>query len=509
MLPSSGYKINNQTVLCEHMDENYEPTSEEIREYAIFIGIDPDKDSHLLWLAREGILKPLPSGWKPCQDENGELYYFNFDTGTSSWDHPCDEIYKARVIQERKKLSSAKNLVRDLIDDEIVENIPDDDSDNDSDSSSDDFRRKLDFGAYTCIDPMLSARIVEDKEGATRNRKPFEASVSQRHSTVENKAVSTNASSRMQRANDIDVVQKYLQSMSLKSLDRMEPNGSTALPVASGSTKNKSRVTVLERAKSDETKQMPHRRRLTKTRFVSDFMEWIRSSYDADFQAHEYLKSLETYGNDPQFDRLVLFVKQNYLEKSLRNVQSIDLIRQFFDVTIEEKDPNYLLKAYTTDTGFSSALNTDLAQLELENLAAPQNLSLAYFIGIIARHPHFNSLSYLGTTYRGMMLTENDVTLYKRGTRILTKTFASTSKRLSVATGFHGNKRDTSSRMSTLCIYEIRNPRTALYIANTSLYPDEEEVLVLPYSAFKIIDVTIDRNKVPAVEIKLKECEPW
>lgn len=46
-------------------------------------------------------MKPLPPGWKPCQEENGELYYFNFDTGKSSWDHPCDEIYKIRVIEER------------------------------------------------------------------------------------------------------------------------------------------------------------------------------------------------------------------------------------------------------------------------------------------------------------------------------------------------------------------------------------------------------------------------
>jgi centrosomal protein CEP164 len=51
-------------------------------------------------------LKPLPPGWKPCQEENGELYYFNFDTGKSSWDHPCDEIYKARVIEERYVLST-------------------------------------------------------------------------------------------------------------------------------------------------------------------------------------------------------------------------------------------------------------------------------------------------------------------------------------------------------------------------------------------------------------------
>jgi hypothetical protein len=40
---SSEYKINNQTILKEHIDEHYEPTEEEIREYALYIGIDPDK----------------------------------------------------------------------------------------------------------------------------------------------------------------------------------------------------------------------------------------------------------------------------------------------------------------------------------------------------------------------------------------------------------------------------------------------------------------------------------
>ena len=40
---SSDYTINNQTILKEHIDEHYEPTDEEIREYALYIGIDPDK----------------------------------------------------------------------------------------------------------------------------------------------------------------------------------------------------------------------------------------------------------------------------------------------------------------------------------------------------------------------------------------------------------------------------------------------------------------------------------
>ncbi|CAF1195584.1 unnamed protein product [Rotaria sordida] len=212
------YKVNNQTILQEQFDENYEPTQEEIREYAIYIGIDPRKELHLLWLAREGIMKPLPPGWKSCQEENGELYYFNFDTGKSSWDHPCDEIYKARVIEERRKqpssstnlfntnprgtlsqkdrskstvsdyLSSGKKLLTmgainntSLItknkvqtkkydsqyvnsdNDELEEELMKSDDDDDE-QSSDDFRKKVDFG----IDLTLSARIErKEKEAPT------------------------------------------------------------------------------------------------------------------------------------------------------------------------------------------------------------------------------------------------------------------------------------------------------------------------------------------------------
>jgi hypothetical protein len=40
--------INKQTILQEQFDENYEPTQEEIREYAVYIGIDPDKVNHTM-----------------------------------------------------------------------------------------------------------------------------------------------------------------------------------------------------------------------------------------------------------------------------------------------------------------------------------------------------------------------------------------------------------------------------------------------------------------------------
>ncbi|ERE75214.1 hypothetical protein H671_4g12820 [Cricetulus griseus] len=40
---------------------------------------------------------------RESQNITGDLYYFNFDTGQSIWDHPCDEHYRKLVIQEREK----------------------------------------------------------------------------------------------------------------------------------------------------------------------------------------------------------------------------------------------------------------------------------------------------------------------------------------------------------------------------------------------------------------------
>ncbi|NXP49098.1 CE164 protein, partial [Heliornis fulica] len=72
--------------------------------FAREIGIDPENEPELLWVAREGIMARLPPEWKPCQDINGSIYYFNFSNGQSSWEHPSDRQYKEIVVQERDKL---------------------------------------------------------------------------------------------------------------------------------------------------------------------------------------------------------------------------------------------------------------------------------------------------------------------------------------------------------------------------------------------------------------------
>lgn len=56
--------------------------------------MDLKEDKNLLYIAKEGLKAPLPAPWKPVQTREGEIFYHNFNTGESTYDHPCDEYYK-------------------------------------------------------------------------------------------------------------------------------------------------------------------------------------------------------------------------------------------------------------------------------------------------------------------------------------------------------------------------------------------------------------------------------
>ncbi|UJR29662.1 hypothetical protein I4U23_017210 [Adineta vaga] len=327
------------------------------------------------------------------------------------------------------------------------------------------------------------------------------------------------------RDNSIDLVKKKLNTMSIEEINQIEPNGSTALHVASyrgyekivalllengasHSVVNRYQNTPLDEAKTERIRTLFHNRR-NKTRFVSDSIEWIVSTDNADFQANICLKKLEKYGKDPDVGRMIIHIKENYLPKLLKYPEDLEKIEEYFDMAINKKDPLQILKAYTTDTGFYYSLNIDLAKLHLENITEKENVDQAYYIGIIAHHPKLQRFSYIGTVYRGMIITNDDLKQYQIGTKILTKTFSSASKKRDVALRFLDEKLERNYRLNTICIYQVRNHRTALDIEEISLFKDEEEVLILPFSAFKIIDIQKTHHNSPQVEITLKECEPW
>ncbi|CAJ1401851.1 unnamed protein product [Effrenium voratum] len=95
---------SRSVVLEEHVDSEYEPTEQEILDYSEWLGMDVEKDKDLMWIARAGLKVPLPPPWKPCTTgEESEVFYFNFETGESVWDHPCDEFHRLLYKKERAK----------------------------------------------------------------------------------------------------------------------------------------------------------------------------------------------------------------------------------------------------------------------------------------------------------------------------------------------------------------------------------------------------------------------
>ncbi|CAF1283289.1 unnamed protein product [Rotaria sordida] len=190
---------------------------------------------------------------------------------------------------------------------------------------------------------IINAKTVGDKISGDEKKKMLDA-IEDILKCLSFIALDTSPFYNACRNNNIDLVKKYLQEMSLEEINKLEPNGSTALHVAAYrgheeivqlllqkdacyTTVNKYNCTPLDEAKTDRIKQMI-RRRMNKTRFISESIEWILQTDKADFQAHQYWTKLETYGRDPQFHKLIDYIKRNYLEKDLK----ID----FFEMSIND-----------------------------------------------------------------------------------------------------------------------------------------------------------------------------
>ena len=70
----------------EEAEDEQEPTSVELQQYAAHLGVDVNADEELLWIVRNALCAPIPQNWEERLDEStGSTYFYNRVSGVSSW----------------------------------------------------------------------------------------------------------------------------------------------------------------------------------------------------------------------------------------------------------------------------------------------------------------------------------------------------------------------------------------------------------------------------------------
>lgn len=75
-------------------ESGVEMTKRELMAYARYLGIDPEVDDDLLWIAEEALLAPVPAEWSEHLDSCDRVFYYNARVRTSSWTHPLEQAHR-------------------------------------------------------------------------------------------------------------------------------------------------------------------------------------------------------------------------------------------------------------------------------------------------------------------------------------------------------------------------------------------------------------------------------
>ncbi|CAF1521179.1 unnamed protein product [Adineta ricciae] len=322
------------------------------------------------------------------------------------------------------------------------------------------------------------------------------------------------------RSGDLSLVELFLEEMSIEEINYIEVNGETALHAAASnshddivklllknyafrSIKDSYDRTPYDVAKKSSTKQLfvresgadrfgGHPAELTWMRVDPKAAEW------AAFERHRL-------SDRRHFVQKIDTILDKYLSQELYDTGGIDLIKYFCWKSREEQDPIYLLKAYTAQTPFVNVLNEGLAT---KPSSGDSRSGRRAYISAMS-HPDFERLIFTGITYRGMRLTEENLAQYSVGNRIMNYSFLSTSKLRAVAETFACVGEHADGKLSALCTYIIKNRSTALAIEEVSEYQFEEEVLILPYSAFEVtlVHKTSMNKDMMNIVMTFEECD--
>ncbi|CAF4821761.1 unnamed protein product [Rotaria sp. Silwood1] len=277
-----------------------------------------------------------------------------------------------------------------------------------------------------------------------------------------------------------------------------------------------------------------------------DYIEWSIVGDDLLDKRREFLQAIDlykTYDSHNLISKLLAEVIHYYLNKYLANQNNhignpqdritskqVETIEAYFKEAIDQQDYlTYFIKAYTLPSGFHRVLNKHLALYVLDYFDESKNFlstyrlvnCLAHMVTLLIYHPNLSQYRYQGLCYRGMIITQNDLDRYQLNQHILNRSFLSTSIDRQVAKMFAGEGQQSQMRhtpggqralqYSCLCQYLVKQNSTAINIECLSMNPEEKEILILPFTVFKVTNIKRnyfeDITSSISVEIELEECE--
>ncbi|CAF1375192.1 unnamed protein product [Adineta steineri] len=351
------------------------------------------------------------------------------------------------------------------------------------------------------------------------------------------------------KENAINKVTEYLQNINVEILNGRIGNRSTALHIASYNGHNEIVQLLLKAGASRTIRNWPYnltayeeaRTQSTKDLFRMNldddgqdhfpsndvYIEWMTTSRNPHKKRdylREKLKQLQTYRNyeiDDVYKELAEHMYA-YIDTLTLSNYIKQILKQYFTEMVEKRDPVYIIKVYTSATSFHKYYNENIAQYGIDffdPFSVDMHVdyaiikSLMKTIAIIMYDKSFAKYRYCGKTYRGMLLTEEDLYKYIVHSKIMNKSFLSTSKSKEIAEAFSGCEQERFLRktfdkqaihISIICTYIIKNDETALNIETISdRVSDEEEVLILPFSIFQV--KSVERSSTNIVQIELEE----
>ncbi|CAF4210979.1 unnamed protein product [Adineta steineri] len=251
----------------------------------------------------------------------------------------------------------------------------------------------------------------------------------------------------------------------------------------------------------------------------------------------EQIDLYKTYDNQHHsITKLLIEIVEYYLNEYLTEQErfsstKIDEVKRCFRDAIDEQNYlKYFIKAYTLTNSFHRVLNKHLALYILHYFDARPYSStpaeyrlincLAHIVTLLINHPDVRQHKYIGLTYRGMLMSPNDLKPYRIGHYILNKSFISTSKNREVAQMYAGSGQESvlgviSTQHDPLEVpvifkFIIKHDDTGIDIEYMSMVEDEEEVLILPFSVFQVKDRIENGSNTGSpglIEIELEQCE--